>query len=149
MPNESKNWHELATQSHYLTAREIQNSLAEGNLVDAETGLQELVEAMSRADRRAAKSQLLRLMKHVIKWQTQPAKRSRSWQTSILNARDEIRDEQQENPSITRELMEETMWETAFRMAAREAMAEMQLSKLPMNTLTWEEVFEKDYLLPE
>lgn len=117
--------------------------------MEAEQGIEELIEAMSRSDRRAAKSQLVRLMKHIIKWKHQPDKRTVSWVTTILNARLEIREEQEENPSITDEEIKTKIWEKAFRIAVNEAAGEMGLEKLRTEELTWEEVFERHYTLAE
>jgi hypothetical protein len=48
------------------------------------------IEAMGRTEKRAVKSQLIRLMLHIIKWKCQPEKRSASWTISIRSARREI-----------------------------------------------------------
>ena len=72
-------WQELAATSHYQTAVKVQQNLLQGNTEEAIVGIEELVEALSRADRRALRSQLLRLMTHIIKRETQPTQRSRSW----------------------------------------------------------------------
>jgi len=39
--------------------------------MEAKEGLESLIEAMGRNDRRALKSQLIRLMVHIIKWKCQ------------------------------------------------------------------------------
>ena len=65
------NWQEQAASSHYQTAVAIRQELGAGHIEDAKAGIEELVDALSRADRRALKSHLVRLMAHVIKWQTQ------------------------------------------------------------------------------
>lgn len=65
-----KNWPELVFNSHYLTAIEVKKSLEAGEVMEAEEGVEQLIDAMARADRRAVKSQLVRLMKHIIKWKT-------------------------------------------------------------------------------
>jgi hypothetical protein len=69
-------WQELSSTSHYQTAMAIKQALQRGNVQEAITGIEELIEALSRSDKRALKSQLIRLMMHIIKWKSQPKKRS-------------------------------------------------------------------------
>ena len=61
-----------------------------GHVQEAAKGVEELIEALSRSEKRALKSQLVRLMLHIIKWQSQPERRSSSWVASIKDARDEM-----------------------------------------------------------
>jgi len=114
--------------------------------MEAEEGIDQLIDAMARADRRAVKSQLARLMKHIVKWCTQPEKRSVGWVRSILNARTEIQDIQQESPSITDKVIDE-LWERAFNQALAEAEEEMGNKSSSIESLTWNEVFDNEYLL--
>ena len=138
-----KNWKELATTSHLETVKAIQHELEAGNLEEAEEGLNELASAMGRAERNAVDSQLVRLMKHVIKWKSQPERRSVSWAVSIVNARYEIAKTQEYEPSITDEVIR-GMWERAFKQAKKEAELEMQ-KKSTIETLSWNEVFNESY----
>ena len=137
------NWQELSTSSHYKTVVAIEHELQEGNIQEATNGLKELIEALARSEKRAMKSQLVRLMTHIIKWKSQPEKRSRSWIASIYNAREEIIDIQEETPSLTNSVIWE-MWEKCFRIAKREAEGEMN-QKSSVSELSWEEVFETQY----
>ena len=83
------------------------------------------------------------MMVQVIKWQSQPERRSRGWIASIYNARDEIVDIQEETPSLTDSVILE-MWDKCLRSAKREAEGEIN-QKLPVSKLSWEEVFEDQY----
>lgn len=141
-----KNWSELVFNSHYLTAIEVKKSLEAGDVMEAEEGIDQLIDAMARADRRAIKSQLVRLMKHIIKWKTQVEKRSSSWVRTIHNARIEIREIQEETPSISDKVIAD-LWERAFEQAIAEAEEEMGDNPSTVLSLTWDEVFEDDYLL--
>jgi hypothetical protein len=51
-------WRDLATTSHYQTAVAVKDELAKGNIEEATAGIEELIEALSRADKRALRSQL-------------------------------------------------------------------------------------------
>ncbi len=138
-------WKELVTTSHLETVKEIQRELDAGNLDEAEEGLEFLLESMSKQARRSVQSQLIRLMKHIIKWKVQPERRSVSWAVSIANARYEIEEEQEFEPSITDEVIR-GMWAKAFTQAKKEAELEMQ-KQSTIETLSWDEVFNDDYAL--
>lgn len=137
------NWQELSSTSHYQTAAAVQQALQEGNIPEATTGIQELIDALARSEKRALRSQLTRLMAHVIKWKSQPERRSRSWIATIYGAREEIADIQEEVPSLTKDVILE-MWDRCLRLGKREAEGEID-QKLPVSGLTWEEVFEEQY----
>ena len=140
-----KNWKELVTTSHLETVKAIQHELEAGNLDEAEEGLELLLESMSKQARRSVQSQLIRLMKHIIKWKLQPERRSASWAVSIANARYEISEVQEYEPSITDEVIR-GMWERAFKQAKKEAELDMQ-KKSTIETLSWDEVFNDEYNL--
>ena len=138
-----RQWQELSTTSSYQTAVAVQAELQQGHLAEAAVGMQELIDALSRSEKRALKSQLIRLMLHVIKWQAQPAKRSRSWAATIYNAREEIADIQEETPSLNEAVIRE-MWTKCFQAAKREAEGEMN-QRAQVSELSWAEVFAEQY----
>lgn len=137
------NWQELAATSHYRTAVAVANELADGNVAEATAGLEELIDAVARAERRALRSQLVRLMTHVLKWINQPEKRSASWAVTILQARDEIVAIREEVPSLTRKKIE-AMWVRCFASAVRQAELEMGHA-VKTTRLSWHQVFTADY----
>jgi hypothetical protein len=141
------NWHELATMSHYQTAVAVKQTLQDGDPDNAMKGLEELIDALARSERRALRSQLMRLMHHVVKWQVQPERRSWSWIATIRNARREIADIQRETPSLTRWVIE-AMWDDCLAAARDEAAGELN-RRVPPLTLTWAEVFDDEYTLEE
>ncbi len=140
-------WKELVTTSHLETVKAIQHELEAGNLAEAEEGLELLLESMSKQARRSVQSQLIRLMKHIIKWKLQPERRSVSWAVSIVNARYEISEAQEYEPSITDDVIR-GMWAKAFTQAKKEAELEMQ-KKSTIDALSWDEVFTDDYNLTQ
>ena len=141
-------WDWLATGSEYQMAVMIHQLLQENQVMEATEGLESLIEAMGRNDRRALKSQLIRLMVHVIKWKCQPQKRSSSWAISILSARREIEDIQEEVPSLNREFIE-SIWDKCFQAAVKEAELEMRKIKCSLTSISWSEVFEDEYILSD
>ncbi len=137
------NWQELSVNSHYQTAVAVQHALQCGNIQEAGYGIAELIEALSRSEKRALKNQLIRLMMHIIKWKSQPERRSRSWLASIYNARREIRDIQKETPSLNRNVISE-MWDDCLSAAILDAEGEMNKAS-EISELSWKEVFEEEY----
>lgn len=136
-------WQALSGNSHYKTAVAIKEELQQGNIAEAYLGVEELIVALSRSDKRALKSQLIRLMMHIIKWKSQPERRSLSWTASITNAREEILDIQEETPSLTNQVIS-SMWDKCLQIALRDAQGEMN-RKTDVNALSWKEVFEDNY----
>ena len=146
-------WGYLAASSHYVLAKEIKFSLQEGDIEDALEGLDELIDSMSKIAIREMRSHLVIIMIHILKWKYQPQKRSKSWYLSILNARFEIEDVQEETPSVTKKTIE-SEWDKVFIKAIRQSEVEMDLNKQEKRKfnpepLTWQEVFEKEYSLED
>ena len=139
-------WQELSASSHYQTAVAIEQELRKGNIPEATAGIKELIEALGRSEKRALKSHLVRLMAHIIKWKTQPERRSYSWAATIYSAREEIRDIQSEIPSLTDAVIRE-MWDRCFLTAKREAEGDMNQAAT-VSALSWHEVFEEPYDKP-
>ena len=139
------NWRHLAITSHYQTAVAIKKELMAGNTEAAKNGIEELIEALGRSEKRALKSQLVRLMIHIIKWKTQPEKRTPSWVYTIESARMEIEDLLSDEPSLKPEL--ERLFPQVFDRSKKLAESEMN-RKSDIVQLTWQEVFEREYSLP-
>lgn len=55
---------------------------------------------LARKERRTIRSRFEVLFLHLLKWRFQPAKRSRSWESTIEEQRDRLRDLLGENPSL-------------------------------------------------
>jgi len=135
-------WQELATTSHYQTAVTVKEELLKGNIEEATTGIEELIDALSRSDKRALRSQLIRLMAHIIKWKTQPESRSRSWAATIASARVEIAEMLESEPSLKPLI---PAWLTdLFDKATYIAEKEMGV-KTTLTGLSWQAVFDEEY----
>ncbi len=140
-------WAELIATSEYDALLAIREALRDGDLEDAEAGLQELIDTVVRIHRITVGSHLRQLMAHVLKWKIQPGFRSRSWATTIMNARDEIDDILKSVPTVTEDVVRDELWDDAFRRGKKLAEAETGL-KMTISNLTWAEVFDDEYLLP-
>jgi hypothetical protein len=145
--NGEAKWQELSTTSHYQTAVAIGEALDDGDVADARLGIEELIDALARSEKRALRSQLVRLMMHVIKWKAQPERRSGSWLSTIHGARREIEDIQEETPSLTKDVVKD-LWDKCFRAAKQDAETEMG-KKSNIERLTWAQVFEHEYKLDD
>ena len=100
-------------ESHYFD-RCGREKLEAGDIHAALQGIDELIDAMRRSEQRAVRSQLVRLMMHILKWQVQPTYRSplgshyQPCQTGDL-------DSQEETPSITDEVIQ-GIWDRCFNV---------------------------------
>ncbi|OQY58745.1 MAG: hypothetical protein B6245_10170 [Desulfobacteraceae bacterium 4572_88] len=140
------NWKELAITSHYQTAVAVRQVLLERNMDETLMGIEELIETLGRSEERALKSQMARLMMHIVKWKIEPHRRSRSWMLTIENARDEIADILEYEPHLKPKVP--VLWDKCFKRACR--LAEKETGIRPrIGKLTRKEVFEEEYALAE
>ena len=91
--------------------------------------LAEEVEDLRKTERKAVRSQLRRLTSHLLKWAYQPARRSDSWQDTIMDARRLVADWLEDDGTLTRELPDLFAW--AYPRARREAAKD---TRLPLAT---------------
>lgn len=66
----------------------------------------EEIEDMSKSEKRALESFLETLLMHLLKWQYQSSRRSRSWELTILEQRRRLVDHLKENPGLKGKLDE-------------------------------------------
>ncbi len=88
-------------------------------------------------------SQLIRLMLHIIKWKEQKNKRSKSWEISIKNSREEIKKIIKKKPSLGGNYIDNN-WDKAFLKAKNEASKEMK-KNVKIKNLSKNEVLHKKY----
>jgi len=85
--------------------------------------IRDRVPHLSISDQRAFKSQVVRLVIHLLKWKYQPAKQCHSWENSISDARDEI---EEASPSIRARIGDVVL--DSYPKARRDALIEMKMS---------------------
>ncbi|MCY7349900.1 MAG: DUF29 domain-containing protein [Cytophagaceae bacterium] len=139
----------MTTRSQLDTVEVIRQLVEEEEYEEALQGLDELYDTMSKSEKRALGSQLARLMAHILKWKYSPEKRSMSWVKTIASARFEIRKIQEFTPSLN-ETYIHSVWNDCFEDGIDLAKAEMGLSrkdKFDPAPLTWQDVFDEDYIL--
>jgi hypothetical protein len=111
-------------------ADEMAAALRAGRLQELDLeNLAEEVEGLAKADRRTVRSQLQSMMIHLFKRRIQPERHSRSWDSSILNARYEITDEVEDSPSLRNHLAQNL--EKLYQRAVAEALAETGMEEAP------------------
>ena len=97
--------------------------LREGNFADLDiANLVEELESMGRSEKREFVQRLAVLIMHLLKWQFQPQKRSRSWELTCIEQRRKLNRLLKESPSLkakTADLLSEA-YEDATLAAERE-----------------------------
>lgn len=89
----------------------------------------EEVESLGRNDRDKLISSLKVLLAHLLKWQFQPSKRTKSWEDTIFRERTNIAEYLEDIPSLEQFLADEWL-EKAYRRGLKTAIKETDLSKL-------------------
>ena len=102
-------------------------------------------ENMASSLHRAALSQLKRLMLHIIKWFSEPSKRSDSWTRSIIDSRKKLKRIEKKKPSANRKFLREN-WDATFKKAKQGAENEMN-APAEVDKLTEKQVFDDNYTL--
>jgi Domain of unknown function DUF29 len=98
LPNDKQNLYE---RDYYTWALQQARALKEHRLEDLDwENLSDEVESLASTERRELRSRLEMLLEHLIKWQFQPSRRSRSWRTTIAQQRSKIREHLDENPGL-------------------------------------------------
>jgi Domain of unknown function DUF29 len=109
----------------------------------------EEIETMGRSERRAYKSQLIRVLIHMLKWEAQPERRGKSWWLSIVNGRKLALEILDENPSLKHDLPD--LFTTALESAREDAMNETGLPQSVFDAIdiTLADAFDRHYERPE
>ncbi len=111
-----------------------------GNLIEE-------IEDMGKSARNSLKSNLRIILLHLLKWQYQPSRRSRSWQSSIIEHRLRIEDAFAESPSLKRHFF--NVFDEAYLGAIQLASSEIGIAKKTFPNLcpyTPEQVLDSDFL---
>ncbi|WP_257288644.1 DUF29 domain-containing protein [Endozoicomonas sp. SESOKO2] len=109
--------------------------------------LAEEVEGMGKHEPCSLTSHLMQLLMHLLKWQYQPERRSRSWRDSIILQRAKAKDVLDENPGLKPRKAElyKKAYKKAVVLAARQT--ELPLETFPSECpWTYEAVMHDDFL---
>jgi hypothetical protein len=111
-----------------------------GNLIEE-------IEALGGAERKSVKSNLVVILKHLLKHQYQPRRRSRSWLSSIAEHRRRLRNDLATSPSLRPYARE--CFEQCYQDGRRQALIETGLSsgELPeASPYTIEQALDPEFL---
>jgi flagellar biosynthesis regulator FlaF len=107
----------------------------------------EEIESMSKQERKSLRSNLKVILLHLLKWQYQPNRRSKSWRSSLREHRDRIVDDLKDSPSLKPYLQE--IFSECYDRARAQAADE---TDLPLDTFpadcpyTPEQAIDSDFL---
>ena len=122
--------------------------LREGRLAPLDVGrIAQELKALGNSDRRAIESHVLNVLMHLLKWNFQPRRRTRSWEMTIDNGREKILRILADSPSLKPRIVESLS--SAYTTARRKAAAQ---THLPVGTFpvpcpfTLDQVLDEDFL---
>lgn len=112
---------------------QVQAELLKNGMIDKLDlkNLAEEIQSLGISDLKELRSRLRIIMLHLLKWEFQSEKRSKSWLISINNSRDEIKDLLEFSPSLKTKIDEQIpkAYESARRGASEET--EIDIKKFP------------------
>lgn len=106
----------------------------------------EEVESMGASERSELVNRLELLLGHLLKWQFQPTHRGNSWEYTIIEQRDKIKDHIAENPSLKSYL--DVAFEKGYKYGVLLAAKETKLSRKAFPIVcdwTIEQVLDDDF----
>ncbi len=106
----------------------------------------EEIESMGKSERRELVSRLAVLLHHLLKWQFQPSRRCKSWQSSVRIQRNALGDHLHDNPSLQAHVPEAL--HRAYREARLAAIGEIGLSEAAFaQTCPWtfEQIMDENF----
>jgi hypothetical protein len=127
-PDLTVNLHELYETDVYTWAMRNAALIRQGRFAEVDLeNVAEEIESVGRSEYRELESRLAVLLTHLLKWQYQPERRSRSWGYTIEEQRDQVRRVLGQNPSLMPKLDE--IFGHAYRSARRQAAKETDREK--------------------
>jgi len=121
------------------TAQQLRSGTFEE--VDWENVIEE-IESLGLSDKRALRSQVTRVIMHLLKWDYQQQRRSNSWRGSVAEERIQIRELLRDSPSLKPYLAD--VFAQCYQDAIEQASAE---TRLPIDTWTVECPYTVDEVL--
>ena len=142
------NLSQLYEKDFYQWTVETGNLLRTNNLSHLDTEhLLEEIESMSARERQQLKNRLAVLIMHLLKWQYQPNKRTRSWEKSIAEHRRRLDERFEASPSLKGYYLQ--IFDKCYRNARKQAKIEtrLPLAHFPeICPFTSEQVLDEEFL---
>lgn len=114
--------------------------------LDLENLIEE-IESLGKSERNKLISSLRLIYQHLLKWQYQPSKRSKSWNNTIIRERDNINDYIEDTPSLKNLLQDSTALNKAYQRGRRDAIRETGITNLPQECpYSIEQALDLDFL---
>jgi hypothetical protein len=118
----------LHDSDFYAWSLEQAALLRSGRVGEADLdAIAEEIESMGKTEKRELVSRLTVLLLRLLKWRRQPDGRGNSWRLSIANARNEITDHLEDNPSL--KAMLDSAMEQAYRSSRLKAAIETEFEE--------------------
>jgi hypothetical protein len=118
----------LRDRDFYAWSLEQAALLRGGRVAEADLeAIAEEIESMGKTEKRELVSRLTVLLMHLLKWRHQRSHRGKLWRLSIANARDDIADHLEDNPSL--KTMLDSAMEQAYRGARWKAAIETEFDE--------------------
>ena len=119
------------------------------DLLDIEH-IAEEIEDVGKSEKRELASRMAVLLMHLLKWQYQPDRRSKSWERTIKEQRRQIHRELKATPSLTPSLQDPEWRDRMWSDAVSAAIGETGLAHFP-ESCHWDfaSVLTDDWLPPE
>lgn len=111
----------------------------------AATGLYDYLIEMGKSDKRALKSQVVRLIHHLLKFKYQSQKASGSWKSTCRDARNEIFDMLKDSPSLQSILLQYLQSDEVYDRAKDNAEDETGVAMPDDNPFTPEQIMDRTY----
>jgi hypothetical protein len=134
----------LYERDYGLWAEQMADLIAAGRFGELDIeNLVEEVRDLSKRERDCLLSSLRLIVHHLLKWDYQPQKRSRSWQTTIQRERNNILFYLKDSPSLKRYLTDDWLSEVYIN-ARLNAMKETGLDLPDLCSYSIQDVLERD-----
>ena len=101
--------------------------------LDIENLIEE-IESLGRSERNKLISSLRLIYQHLLKWQYQPNKRTKSWSNTISRERDNVSDYLEDVPSLKNLLQDKDVLAKAYQRGRRDAVRETGISDFPQES---------------
>lgn len=112
----------------------------------AEMGIHEYLLEMGRSERREIESQIVRLLKHLLKFKYQPEKQTSSWAETCDNAREEILLSLRRNKGFAKKFMPALLMDPElYSIAKRGAEKETKIKMPAVNPFIPNEIMDDDF----
>ncbi len=134
----------LYEQDYGLWAEQMADLIAAGRFGELDIeNLVEEVRDLSKRERDRLLSSMRLIVHHLLKWDYQPQKRSRSWQTTIQRERNNILFYLKDSPSLKRYLTDDWLSEVYIN-ARLNAMKETGLDLPDLCSYSIQDILERD-----